>query len=534
MKISSNRCNQAFSQEVDNCQNWLCGRLFAACGHSSGVLLDRLVQLVADMGHYPYALAVTKLNNSGSNCFPLQGTKIDCSRLFMEIGSGRVTVTLKQWIVNQLQFVLHWGYCFIAILAVKNTDSKKLSATLVFGVGKENLFYDGNDERFISFCRLGPIAPLRNGKRLIIQYYGKKIFSSQPTCIYSRNPLITLLREANMGYVGRCRLIINHIILFFAYTFATIRVPQLSLIGKEFPYGNIASELDRREFIDAIVITCSAYKSQPLWLRGLTKSQVHMVWYAQNWLPLAYSFDNVVADLPQLRWIKTDIHWVWTHAFARYLKMLGHDKAIEVVGPIVWYLPQLLNPVRDAIEIIIFDTPALTDEAMLRDGGEVSNYYYYDNLRAFIQDVTSLKLVIEKTFCLPVFLRLKTKRDYRSVYDKRYYDYIKMQSTLEVFVLEPLSVNIYECVSRSHLAIAYPFSSAGYIAEAIGTPAIFYDPTRSVLRQDFCDSDSSIGFANCREDLVRDVISVLSVNFPIVTRDLGSVHNKLLPGRSRP
>ncbi len=518
MKINSNHSNQAFNREVDNCKAWFQARVFAACGYSSGVLLDRLMQYIAEKGHYPYALAVSILCKTNDYCFPPHGTKIDCVSASIEAGSGRVTLTPKQWLFNQLGFFIYWVFCLIAILTIKkNTSENNQPAVLVLGIGEENLFKNGNDDQFVNYCRLGPIVPLRNGKRLLVQSSYKGATSDNPGFFYSKNPLIDLLRRSDLGFFGRLKLIANHLFLFFAYVLATFRLPQFSLLGKDFALSSISRELDNRGLIDSIVLTCSAYTNQPLWLRELRRSKVHMIWYAQNWRPLAYSADKVVAVLPQLRWIRVDTHWVWTHAFAEYLKELGHDQGIEVVGPILWYLPEIIVPTRDAIEIIIFDTPAFSDEVAIRCAGEITNYYRPENLYAFIQDLISLKSAIEQAFHLPVFLRLKAKRDYHPIYDRGYFDHLEKLNSIGSLTLISPSANIYSLISGSHLVISYPFSTTAYISEALNVSTIYYDPTKSVLRQDFCDSPSLVNFANCPQDLLKAAISALSVLFQAKT-----------------
>lgn len=520
-EINSNHSNQAFNREIDNCKGWFQTRIFDACGYSSGVLLDRLMQYIAEKGHYPYALAVSSLCKTGNNCFPPHGAKINCARASVEAGSGRVTLTSKQWLSSQMEFFMYWTFCLIAILAIKKNASKNNQpAVLALGIGDENLFNDGSDERFANYCRLGPIEPLRNGKRLLIQSSSKDVTSCNPDCFYSKNPLLDLLRQSNLGLFGRLRLIANHLILFFEYTLAVFRLPQYSLLGKDFALSRISRELDNRGLIDSIVLTCSAYTNQPLWLRELRRSKVHMIWYAQNWRPLAYAADKVVTVLPQLRWIRVDTHWVWTHAFAKYLKGLGY-KAIEVVGPIVWYLPEIAVPTRDAIEITIFDTPAFSDEVAVRCAGEITNYYHPDNLLAYIQDIVSLKSAIEQAFHLPVLMRLKTKRDYHPIYDRGYFDHLEKLNSIGTIALVPPSTNIYSLVSGSHLVISYPFSTTAYISEALKVSTIFYDPTKSVLRQDFCDSPSLVNFADCPHSLLKAALSELSNSFPAPRRDAG-------------
>jgi hypothetical protein len=509
MKISSNRSNQAFNQEVDNCWNWLRNRLPAACGYSSEILLDRLVQLIAEIGHGPYAQAVLRRAQAGENPFPESGTQIDCNRFYIEVITGRIKLPLWKWLANQWEFLMHWGYCFIAILAPSFKMPAIGRTTLVFGVGDESIFAGGNDERFRQFCRSGPVAPLREGNNVLLQSTAKYPASTESTFSYARNPLIAQLRSVRLGLLGRFQLAVELVSLLFAYAVVSLRCPWISLIGKELPYGRISWGLDRRGVIEAIVITCSAYTNQPIWLRGLKTAKVHMVWYAQNWRPLAYSFDSLVVDLPQLRWIRADVHWVWTHAFARYLRLLGCNNAIEVVGPIVWQMPELRGGQLDALELVIFDTPAFTDEAILSESGEICNYYRYENLNAFLSDVVSLRAELERIFHLPVVFKLKAKRSWRPSYDSRYFEHVERLDSLGEIELQPQDINIYECISSSRVVIAYPFSSVGYIAEALGKPAVYYDPSATVIRQDFCDVPSSIKFVNSREGLSKIVISLL-------------------------
>lgn len=512
MNINSNHSNLAFDQEVSNPKNWLQSQITDTCGYSSEVLLDRLMQRLVEIGIGPYALIVSGLCKNSSNCrLPAAGTKIDCSRAFMEIGSGRITLTLKQWLSNQLDFFLHWMLCLVAILFSKRAENDDSQAILILGVAEESLFRDGNDEQFINYCRLGPILPLRNGKRIFIQSTSKNVFSCNPDITYSRNPLISFLREVKLGFLGRFQLLINHLILFFAYTFAVLRLPPLSLIGKDFAYSAISFELDKRRLIRSLILTCSCCTTQQLWMRTWRHSKVHMIWYAQNWRPIAYSVDKLISDVPNLRWMRVDTHWVWTHAFAEYLRTLGQGKDIEIVGPIVWSLPEIVTPSADAIKIVIFDVSPYHDDIALGNG-EISNYNHPDNLFSFIQDTISLKLGIEETFHMPVSFRLKTKRGHQADYDRAYFDHLNKLDSLGVIFLEHYSTNIYSLISGSHLVIAYPFTSPAYIAEALNVPTIYYDPTKSVLRQDFGDSPSLVNFANCPDDLLKAAITALSSN----------------------
>ena len=80
-----------------------------------------------------------------------------------------------------------------------------------------------------------------------------------------------------------------------------------------------------------------------------------MVWYAQNWKQICYAPDKLTSNRPNLRWIRSDVHWVWTHTFANYLSSLGLGSNFEVVGPIMWYMPEVNTPDPKIPRIVIFD-----------------------------------------------------------------------------------------------------------------------------------------------------------------------------------
>lgn len=510
MNINSNHNLLAFGREIDNSRAWLQSRIFGVCGYSSEILLDRLTQRLIEIGLQPYAASVKELCKNAANCFPAHGTRINCDCASMQAGTGRVSISLRQLFSNQWDFLLHWFFCLGAIIFTGRINGNKQPAVLVFGVGRESLFVNESDEQFVTYCRLGPITPLRNGKRFFVQSVSKNISSCQSDFIYSRDPLIERLRDARLGVFGRLHLLAQHIMLFFAYMSAVFRLPQLSLLGRDFAYSAISFGLDRRGLIEAIILT--AFHSQPLWVRGLQHSTTHLVWYSQSFRPIIFASDKLESEIPSARWIRVDTHWVWTHAFAQYLGAFVGNANFEIVGPIVWQMPIINVPKKNLIKIVIFDTPPFSDEVALCSG-EITNYWHPDNLFSFIKNVIFLKAELEKVFHLPVLFQLKTKRGYNAAYDRSYFDFIEMLGSQGVILLEHHSVNIYSLISRGHLVIVYPFSSPAYIADYLKVPSIYYDPTSSIVKHHFGDSPSLINFANSPESLLQAAISALSKVF---------------------
>ncbi|KAF0165462.1 MAG: hypothetical protein FD157_1449 [Rhodocyclaceae bacterium] len=515
MTINSNHSFIAFGREIENAKLWLQSRVFAACGYSSEILVERLVQRLIELSLTPYAIAVMALCRTSADSFPATGSRIQCGRASMELGAGAIRVSLRQLLANHLDFLLHWGFCLGAILFPARAATRQ-PAVLVFGVGMESLFANGSDERFVAYCRRGPIEPLAKAQRLLIQCSIREAVSTRAGFAYCARPLISLVRCSRLGPFARLALALEHLVLLFRYAVATTRLPALSLLGKDFAYSAISFGLDRKGLIEAIVFTTSNYNSQPLWVRGLRNAKLHLVWYAQNFKPVTYATDKVESQIPCARWVRVDTHWVWTQAFGDYLRTLGHRGAIEVVGPIVWYLPESRQPSSSSIDIVVFDISPFSDDVALHAGGYIANYNNVDNLNSFIADVAALRPRLEAILQIPVSLRLKTKRGYNAIYDKTYFDSLDQLNSAGAISLVEHSTNIYSLISSSHLAVVYPFSSPAYIADALDVPAIYYDPTKSIVEQNFGDAPSLVRFANCPEDLLR--IAVVAIREVLAKR----------------
>jgi hypothetical protein len=509
MKISNNSHNLSFEKLINKSKDYLEEKLYDTCGYSSRVLFDRLVQHVMEITIAPYGLEVDQLCNNGEVYYPALNTKINIGNAVIEVSTGHITITYKQWLVNQFNFIKHWLFCLFSIFSVDFSNNNKFPVTLLYGVGDESLFVEDNDKQFWNYCRLGPITPLRNGKSIYVESLRKPFVSKISQFRYCKYPLISFLRESKIGFFGRYRLLKKHLALLFKYLYSSFRIPLLSLLSKEFAYSGISFELDRLNLIESIILTNSGYTSQPLWIRALNNAKTHMIWYSQNMKTLDLNSENLKSNIPALRWMRLDVHWVWTQSFSNYLNSIGIYKSIKIVGPIVWYLPKITQPEINKLKIIIFDILPYSDQVALKHG-QIFNYNHPKNMLSFIDGVISMKFKLEKEFDVPVSLFLKAKRGYNTSYDQSYFDYIDELDITGVITQVHHSTNMYHLISSSNLAIVYPFSSPAYIADFVRVPSIFYDPTHSISRYDFGDSDSLIKFENNPEELFNTTKLMLS------------------------
>lgn len=504
--VTTNHAFNAFSRHVEQTREWLSQRCDAAVGFSSAELLDRLAQYVVDRGLPSFAQAVQTRRAAGEAPMPPEGTVLVCGAATMTVGSGALSIARSNVLRLSVDFVVHWAYVLVAIVAGAVTARPLDAAVLVHDLSDSDTRVEGIDAAFVAFCRQGPITPLVNARRLFVS--GTEGPSTDPSLIYCRYPLVSLVREGRRGVIGRSLLALRHLALLVTYPLAVVRTPMLAVLGRELAYSAVARELDRQGAIDAIVHTCSSYRHQPVWARGLGRARTHMVWYAQNWRPLRKVEGDEASHFPTTRWIRADEHWVWTESFATFLREVLTG-TMHVVGPILFRLPSRLPPDPSRFVVLVFDVPAVSDAIMIDPNGEIDNYFHPDRLCAFLRDIVSLKAPLEARLGRAVTIRLKMKRGYQPDYAREYYTFVDdLVARGEIELAEPRD-NLFELVSTGTLAISYPFTSAAYVAEAMQIPSIYYDATGLMVSQDF-SARGCVAFARRPAELAEALVQGLS------------------------
>lgn len=505
--VTTNHVFVAFGQQIDRSRAWLAERVTDACGYPKSVLLDRIAQRLVEIGLPAYARAVDVRNKRGESPLPPDDATLDYGDATVSVGSGRVRVGAGYLAKSERDFMMHWAFALAAIVAGSWSRRVTTSATLVYDLTESDVLHDGSDAKFVAFCREGPVMPLREAQRRLIEAETPRISTVPDEFVYCRYPLAELIKGARLGGAGRVSMLLQHLAFLCTYHLAIARVPQLALVAKELAYSSIAAVLDEHRALQAVVMTCSSYRHQPLWARA-RRAETHMVWYAQNWKPTQKIVNDVDSDYPTTRWIRASVHWVWTRAFAAYLRSLVPGD-VRAVGPLLWQLPESVAQDPAVVSVAVFDVPAVSDEVMRDLNGEVTNYLHPANLKAFLADIVRLKSVLETDLGKRVVLSLKMKRGFRADYAREYFDYVDGLIRDGVIDVAPAGHSVFQVISHHQLAIVYPYTSPAYVAEHLGVPAVYYDPTDAIRRHTFADNPSAVSFARTPDDLHRTALSHL-------------------------
>lgn len=455
--INSNHVYRKFDAVIDGVTRWLNPRAIDTKDYPREVLFDRLVQRVVEIGLGPYAQSVDKKRYFSNEI-------IRCKQVDIDPMSGALRIGVKAFCTNQYQFFRKWFYGLVAIVFCQ-FENKKGCCTLLYGVGEESIFSEGSDSHFIEYCEHGPITCLARESTKYIQLNPKHKSVNPDNFTYCHEPLIQASRELSLGFKNRLKLLLSHLQALAQFHLAVASFPSVSLLGEDFAYLGIMRELVKQGKIDSVVITTSNYSSQPLWMRNLTSIELHMIHYSQNWKPIFYKEDYLNSDVPNLRFMRADIHWVWTHAFAKYIQSLCIKGAIKIIGPILWRIPKVIYKTSSELQITVFDVPSISKDAML-NYGEITNYFNHDNTVKFIQDIILMKKKLKDLYKTEVQIVLKNKRAYvKSAYEYDYYKLIEDLGKNGAIKLLPPETNIFSLILESNLIISYPFTSTNYVAD---------------------------------------------------------------------
>lgn len=448
----------------------LAARLPAMAGYSPTQVASRATQRFAQLLEPAFVNAHQGAGVPQAGSLAIEGAVLD-------LATGAISLAAAQAARLYGDFLARWLYVAFRLLASVRWRSRHARATLIFGVGLSDIFRGGSDRAFLEYCRLGPIAPLREARHLVVQAVARPGSASDAGATYARSPLHALCRLTGLAPLEAARALAAHFGALLRLTWSCAGSPELLLAARDFAEDALADALNRAGTIEAIVLTTSNYNAQPLWMwAGPGRAfRVHMLWYSQNIRPLVRKTDPYFPVNPVNRLIHVDVMWVWNTPFGDYLSSIGIHAEMRCAGPILWALPPSPPPAPSREPLIaVFDVVPTTEAEDLRLGF-VGQFYTPANARRFLADIVSAaggKARIE----------LKHKRRERDRRDPGYFQYVdELAGRHDNFSVLPAETSIHDMILRCDVAIAMPCSSPVYAASHLGKPSIIYDPTGELV-----------------------------------------------------
>ncbi len=396
-----------------------------------------------------------------------------------------------------------------ALLPERIRHSGKFVA--IIGTGSSDVIRDGSDERFVEFCRNGPVSTLRAPAVMMVQHGGDMESGTDSGIFYARRPLYRLMRVSSAGWLQRMGVVRR---LLLGAVAAVVKTPfdaRQALLMRDAMEAVVVRALVRMGSLGEVRITNSAATRQAIWIRD-GSVPCAMIWYSENSKGLWRDGIHEV-EPPMYRHLHVGVHWVWTDGHAKWLRSLGHSGSIHVVGPILWYLPRPApaNPGTDVLWVTVFDIIPVSDE-FAEQLGFSENYYSVDRCLAFLRGVLAAADGARAQTGLPIQVRIKPKR----FQPKAAPEYAReVESLVGVGALSRMdtSADLFDAARKSLISVVQPFSSPALVAADRGCLACYFDAAQVLERPTSLSPE--IPLVSTTEEL-RALIITAANRYPLI------------------
>lgn len=507
---STGRVYGDYDRMIARVEDWVASKRPTLPGCDERHLRARIVQRVVELTNA--AFSHQALQQSAGSPAPTAGFSADGVRICTT--TGRVSVSPALWVALIGQFCVVWADALLGLLPglFGRAPAPSVPATVLMEAAGG---YEDCDDRFVRFCRDGPIAPLSATRRLIVRAQRPPRKATSPDVMYTTRPFVHLINNS-LSASARWSAFVRHLTAPWRYVRALAATPLNVLAGRDVALLPLIERLDRTGTLEAVVVTTSAFTSQPLWMKGFRgqRFKLHMVWYSQNFIPKMYVGDSERPDLPQARHMRVDVHWVWTQGFREYLAGFQAGSEIHVVGPILWYLPGPFDwstiPAQDPIKVAVFDITPLPDGTTAF--GAAKNYYSVALITKFVADIVSTCDEIAAATSRRVVVLLKHKRPPRpGRHDSSYLEWLDAltKSHPDFHLIDP-QANLFGLLRECDLSVSVPYTSTAYVSDALSKPALYYDPFAELVPR--YEETPFVHFASGSDELRRLMFQLSSAS----------------------
>jgi hypothetical protein len=460
----------------------------------------RIIQRLVELTNVSFSEQILA---TGRATFPESQEYFSGNGIKISIGTGKISLSFRFWFINFIYFFANWANYLLKIIRSIFVTGKEVGhpITILMDMPGELV---GSDAKFVEFCREGHVVPLMKATQLVVRSVNQPLVQTS-NFTYTPDPFIYILAH-HTTFSQKLSILGRHLCYLPFLLPVLILRPLTILFGKDLAMVPLVSLLDKASILDSVILTTSFYAVQPIWMKGLLKQKykLHMLWYSQNFVPKMYTDDEERSDLPPSRHMRVDVHWVWTLGFKEYLRTINQQDEINVIGPILWYLPEKVEAWdKNCIKIAIFDIIPIRDRGLSAVWGATQNYYSLKTIKQFVSDIVLMSETIRLKSGKPVMILLKNKRPPKAGHhDYSYFEFLDdIAENNSNFRLIDHNTNLYGLLDECDLSISVPYTSTAYVTSHLLKPAIFYDPFAELVplyeKTDFVKFAS--GFEELRE-----------------------------------
>jgi hypothetical protein len=519
-------------QVVQLVEAWLSGKPRSICGYKPGAVQSRLAQIVAMNMVDPFLRQTIQDDPQGriqvTDALP---HNLHCADLQIDTKTGKVNPGIILFLSSIAKFVALWLLVLGKFLMVRRLVVNG-PATLTHGVPEADLLAGGNAGRFENFCRNGELEIFSAAHVCIVQAVRPIVSKNPDKFVYSRVPLLSLFAAHRMQIADCLRFLRQHGSAFWQYLFLAMRHPIACLLWRDIALHAVAAALDRKGMIAANVITNTNWLQQFLWMTDLPdrRFKTYMTLYSLNSATIMFKDNPLVAAHPGIRHLRADLIYIWDARYEQALNEDGVHCKTQVVSPVLWYLPEPVPKKRVApvCRFCVFDVSPVRTDA-LRSRGMLGNYYTVEVMKKFLDDILAVAQEAGRLLGCEVEIVIKHKRTPSPTHDRSYFTYVNDLSVAHPnFRLTEEDANLFSLIADSNVAIVIPFSSPAYVANHLGVPAIYYDPSTEVVPSNAVIPPAT--FAAGPAELLAEVMRVMAADTGLSKKAIDAPPRVVSPG----
>ena len=129
-------------------------------------------------------------------------------------------------------------------------------------------------------------------------------------------------------------------------------------------------------------------------------------------------------------------------------------------------------------------------------------------MKSFLDDVLFVTKEVGRINGIKLDVILKHKRVPSPQHDHTYFEYVsKLCRENAGLQLAEEDANLFALINSCDLVVAIPYASPAYIANYLGIPSVFYDPTNEVLPTN--EKLPLVNFSGSKENFIEILNSVI-------------------------
>lgn len=373
-------------------------------------------------------------------------------------------------------------------------------AQIIINLITHSKIYDSrkkNDKNFTYFCDLNknnlPQPPGSSVSYCIINWYrkwegknkdletivhGVRDYDNEEvgetTLLYSKSPFPSL--------IGVCS-VLNYVV----WSIKAIFLSTAALTRGHWWYPLLL-----REASFAALVRCGDIKTlarqywfhnsrpyPPLWTYELPSlgSQAIFYWYSTNSEPIEFTKRPASYDTPYalMNWPR---HLVWDVSQKNFVKRCSIEEAeIDVVGPI-WFEDggKILSQIQGLV-VAVFDVQPYR-MSLYSSFGLAAEYYVPSIVNDFVEGI------LEAAQGVNVTIVWKKKRNIPLLSHRAYLNFSqRLLNERRLIAIDP-DISAFSLINHADAVISLPFTSTAQIANCIGKPSVYYDPSGKVHEAD--------------------------------------------------